>query len=39
MAVLWFVVFVQFALIIWLVYDKLKKSPTNRGRGVSSEDD
>jgi hypothetical protein len=31
MAVLWYVVFIQFAIIIWLVYDKLKKRPINRG--------
>jgi hypothetical protein len=37
MAVLWFVIFAQFALIVWLVYDKLKT--VTRRRGGTSVDD
>jgi len=36
---LWFIIIAQFAVIVWLVYDKLKKSPPSRGHGVSSEGD
>ncbi len=42
MAVLWYVVFIQFAIIMWLVYDKLKNRPINRrytGRAVEGNDD
>jgi hypothetical protein len=35
--VLWYVVFVQFAVIVWLVYDKLK-TVTRRHGGTSVDD-
>lgn len=38
MAVLWFVIFVQFALIVWLVYDKFKTKTVMRRRGASVDD-
>lgn len=42
MVVLYYVVFIQFAVIIWLTYDKIKNRPLNRrytGRAVESNDD
>lgn len=40
MTVLYYLVFIQFGVIAWLLYDKFKKKkPVTRYRGLSADED